>query len=300
MRIFLTGATGYVGRALLSAFRRGGHSVVALVRSPAKADAIANSDVTPVVGDLSRPDDYVTAAAECDAVVHAAFEYGPDGDESCAVDELAVEALLLSARSRGRPFVYTSNAYLLRTAGGDPVDETVDPRSVGAESGAWRFALERTILSTPTPAAVVRLGLVYGGVGGTVSELFAAAHRGRLGYVGNGQARASTIYHHDLAALYLLVLERRATGLFHATDGQPLPAVELVGAVNQAAGRGGEVTPLDPDRHALTPHTLDTLDRDVAVLPRRSFGLDWRPRFRNFRDGAATAFAEWRLSHATS
>jgi len=283
VRIFLTGATGHVGASVLSALRRAGHSVVALVRSPARAEAIATAGVTPIVGDLADPDVYAGAAGSCDAIVHTAFEYGPAGEEDRERDERAVVALLASASPH---LVYTSNAYLLDTTGREPVDETVDVATVGRPGGTWRFALERRVLEAPIPAAIVRPGMVYGGQRGTVADLFAA----RGSPIEAGPVRASVVYHHDLAELYRLVVERRATGIFHGVDGQPLPASELVRLVTEA-GAG------DPPGGRPAPHTLDVLHRDLAVTSPRSFHLGWRPRFPSFRDGAPTARAEWLHLH---
>ncbi|HET9623576.1 MAG TPA: NAD(P)H-binding protein [Kofleriaceae bacterium] len=273
MRIFLTGATGYVGAAILATLQRAGHVVVALVRSPAQAAALAARGVDAIVGDLAAPDGYLAAAAACDAVVHAAFQYTASGEEDRAREQQATRALAGAARH----FVYTANAYLLDTAGRAPVDEAVDPRLVSASHGAWRFDLEREVLAAP--AAVIRLGMVYGNDRGTVADLFAAGGR-----VDTGPGRASVVYLHDLADLYRVVIERRATGIFHAVDGEPLAARELVRIVAALVGDAGA---------AAHPHTLDVLHRDVAVRAPRAFALGWRPRFASFRDGAPTAFAEW-------
>src|SRR5690348_16175275 len=97
MRIFLTGATGYVGAGVVEALLRGGHEITALVRTPGKAEAIAHAAIRTIVGDLSRPERYAAAAAECDAIVHTAFEHSKGGQ---AIDRLAIETLLGAAQRR--------------------------------------------------------------------------------------------------------------------------------------------------------------------------------------------------------
>src|SRR5687767_9328616 len=79
MRIFLTGATGYIGSAVLDALLRGGHHVTALVRDPEKAERVSLRSVQPVIGDLSKPKTYAAAADACDGIVHTAFEYSKRG-----------------------------------------------------------------------------------------------------------------------------------------------------------------------------------------------------------------------------
>src|SRR5215510_3354245 len=110
MRIFLTGATGYVGAAVLDALLRGAHDVTALVRDPEKAERVARRGVQPIIGELSKAASYAAAAESADAVVHTAFEHSKHGP---AVDRQAIDTLLGAASRRaasGRPatMVYTS------------------------------------------------------------------------------------------------------------------------------------------------------------------------------------------------
>jgi nucleoside-diphosphate-sugar epimerase len=323
VRVFLTGATGHVGSAVAEAFRAAGHEVFALVRSEAAAARVRAAGLTPVPGALGAPDGYAAAAAASDVLVHAAFEYDDAGAERTDVDERATVGLLAAARAGGtrdgrpRHLLYTSNAYLLRTGGGAPVDEDVDVNGP-AIPPSWRFGVERRVLAADRDAAaasgggasggpprlrtaVVRLGLVYGGAGGSGPDLFAAALRRGAGvYAGDGRSRWSPVYRGDLAALYLRIAEAHAGGVFHAVDGNPVTVADAARAVSAAAGFGGHVLALPPEAAAaeLDAHTVDIMGRDVAVLPRRSLALGWRPRYASFREGAAAAFAEWRATAA--
>ena len=74
MRFFLTGATGYIGSAVLEAGLRAGHQVTALVRDPEKAEHVSARGGTAVIGELSKPASYAAAAEQCDALIHTAFE----------------------------------------------------------------------------------------------------------------------------------------------------------------------------------------------------------------------------------
>src|SRR5687767_151948 len=115
MRIFLTGATGYVGSAVMDALVRNSHEVTALVRDPEKRDRISRRSVKPLIGELSKPASYAAAAEAADSIVHAAFEYSTRGQQ---VDRLAIETLLAAAGRRaaaGLPaaLVYTSGISVL-------------------------------------------------------------------------------------------------------------------------------------------------------------------------------------------
>ena len=307
MRVFVTGATGHVGSAVASAFRDAGHDVAALARSDASAQRLAAAGLEPVPGTLGDPGTFASVAGASDVVVHAGFEYAASGEERGDVDEVATVAMLTAARegaADGRPrhLIYTSNAYLLRSPAA-AVDESVDTDGPTIPP-AWRFAVERRVLgaasaerSAPVRTAVVRLGLVYGGDGGSGPSLFAAALRHGAGvHASPATARMSLIYRRDLAELYVRIAAAAAPGVFHAVDGCPLTTAEVARAVSTAAGFGGRTEELADAAavHALGPHTVDIMRRDVAVLPTRSFALGWRPRFTSFREGAATALEEWR------
>src|SRR5678815_2242677 len=115
MRIFLTGASGYVGSAVLDALLRAGHEVDALVRTPGKVEEVSARAVRPLVGDLFKPATYAAAAEEADGIIHTAFDPSKSGPK---VDRIAIDALLAAAGRRAdagkpAPFIYTSGVWVL-------------------------------------------------------------------------------------------------------------------------------------------------------------------------------------------
>ena len=295
MQVFLTGATGHIGGAVAEELIRAGHTVTALVRNAGGAARVAALGASPLVADLREPPSYRAAAAAADVLVHTAFEYTRDGSEVHSTDRAAVAAMLQAARESGaeRQVIYTSSAYLLGGLPG-PVDEDVD--TAGAPAGSqWRLAVERDVLGSMR-GAVVRPGLVYGGRGGTMPYLFGpAVEHGAAEYQGDGRNRWTLVYRRDLAALYLQIVERGASGIFHGVDGAPLTVREVAEAASRAAGAGGRTRAIphaEGDEHAER-----ALSRDVAVVARRSLELGWKPTFPSFLEGADQAFAEWSASH---
>src|SRR5437868_2582187 len=105
MRIFLTGATGYIGAAVLDALVRAGHDVTALVRNKDKAKGVAKRGGHPVIGDLADPESFRTAADAQDGYVHTAFD--ARSGRGVAIDRLVVDTILEAAR---RPRTAGSNA----------------------------------------------------------------------------------------------------------------------------------------------------------------------------------------------
>src|SRR5512135_3513238 len=149
MRIFLTGATGYIGGAVLDALMRGGHDVTALVRTNEKAKRVAKRGAHPVIGTLADPDSFRGAAEAQDGYIHAAFDYSAGGGP--AVEQAALEVILAAAKrprtggaSAPKRFViYTSGVWILgRTLEPAAEDAPINPIAMAA----FRPAHERLVL----------------------------------------------------------------------------------------------------------------------------------------------------------
>jgi nucleoside-diphosphate-sugar epimerase len=302
MKVFMTGATGYVGAAIARELGNAGASVIALFRSEAKARSLAAFGVVPLRGDLDDLSAHAEGIAGADVIIHAAF----DESRGEASDIAATRALLAAARSRPavagapRAFIYTSSAYNLRTTrGAPPVDESVDAMSVAAPAGRWQIELEKEVLAAgqdDLATSVLRLGFVYGGLGGTMPDLFEAARaHGASFYVGSGDARASLIHRGDAARLYRAIAEQRGRGIFHGVDSAPITARDLAAAIAEALACPGGVRRVEPGEAPteLGEHTRAILERDVAVIGRRAQTLGWHPRFEQLERGARVAYEEW-------
>ncbi len=307
MRVFLTGATGYIGSAVVRALLRRGHEAVGLVRSEEKAGRLRGLGGHPVLGDLKDPRTFAEPAAACDAVVHAGLEYGPNVLEG---ERLAVGAILGAQRARKEPraFVYTSGVWVLGPTGEKPADET-SSTAKAASIVSWRPEMERTVVGASQGrlfAAVVRPGIVFGGRGGLIGGFFESANReGAAAVVGDGRNRWSPVHVDDLADLYVRIVELSATDrlrnlspaerLFHGTDGTAETTEEIAAAAARAAGRDGriQVQPLAEARQTMGS-LADALAMDQAVVsPRSEAVLGWRPRFSGFVRNAGEAHAEW-------
>jgi nucleoside-diphosphate-sugar epimerase len=290
MRVFVTGATGYIGSAIVAALVRAGHRVAGLSRSPEKDDLLRRLGAEPVRGALGEISALAPLLDAQDALVHAAIDYGlgPPADRE------AIDAFLDAARRGGpRAVVYTSGVWVLgATPPGARADEgtRIDHP---AEAVAWRPAHERLVFDADVQgvtAAVVRPGMVYGGKGGIVGP----ALFGDGGIVGDGENRWSFVHRDDLAELYRLVLEAGATGPFHGVDGAPTRLADAARAASAAAGRGGafRAIPLAEARRTMGP-MADALVMDQAVATTRGPEVGWRPARASFVERAAEACREW-------
>lgn len=295
MKVFITGATGYIGSGVAAELLRAGHEVTGLTSSDAKVRDLERAGVQPVVGDLGDPGAWRREVARSEGVVHAAFDYG--AEDPVELDGLAIDGLLSAATegSAHRVFVYTSGVWVLGNTGDDPVDETSEPAEP-FDLVAWRPEHEQVVLGAGrrvTPS-VVRPGVVYGERRGLMVRFFRSAEEGAATYIGDGRNRMALIHRDDAARLYREVLERAATGVFHAVDGTPVTMADAAVAAGRAAGATEEPrsVPLEEARKELGP-VADALCLDQVVAARRSAEvLGWAPRYGSFREGAEPAYRE--------
>jgi nucleoside-diphosphate-sugar epimerase len=300
MNIFVTGATGYIGQALVKELVALGHVVTGLVRSDAKAELVRRQGAQAVVGDIADPATYRDHAAEHEALVHAAFSAGPG---AVAADRTAVETLIAAARAgKARSLVYTSGIWVLGQTGDTPAYEATPTRHP-MPLVTWRPAHERLALESGIhhlASAVIRPGIVYGRSGGLTGSYFESAEKeGAAAFVGDGTNRLPMIHVDDLARFYRRVVEHHARGIFHAVDGHAVPLAEAARAASEAAGKGGAIRsiPLEEARKTLGPFA-DCLAADQVVESRRNADIGWHPEHPSFLGEAAKAYLDWKSAKA--
>ncbi len=307
MRIFLTGATGYIGAAVLDALVRGGHDVTALVRDNEKASRVAARGGHPVVGTLAAPESFRASADGQDGYIHAAFDHTPGrGPE---IERTALETLIASAkrpRTAGstapakRFVIYTSGTWVLGRQP-DPADEAASVNPI--RHVAWRPAHEALVLGAAGQAlrtVVVRPGMVYGGYQGRVGELFKSASNGLVRVVGDGNNHWPLVYERDLADLYVrLVAREDADGVYHANDEGDERVRDLVEAIRPHVTTQPDVRHVAVEEASRTLGTYaEALALDQVVRSPRARALGWTPSLRSVAGNAARLLGEWREASA--
>ncbi len=300
MRVFVTGATGYIGTAVVDALQRASHEVVALVRHQEKARRLAARGIDAAVGTLGNPNTWRQQASSCEGFVHAAFEPSAKGVE---IERIALDTLVDLARHAGErgpaSLIYTSGIWVLGSTP-EPVDESAAVAPI--ELVAWRPAHEQQVLDAGSPglrAAVIRPGIVYGGSRGIIADLLASAENGLMRIVGSGENHWPLVYDRDLADLYVRVLaSEHGRGVFHANDEADEQVRTIAAAI--AAHR-----PHPPDirfvplAEARTKSPLaDALALDQRVRSSRSRALGWAPSLRSVAGNIPRLFEELRRGRA--
>ena len=276
MRIFVAGATGYVGSAIVSELLQASHEVVGLARSDASAATLARAGIAVHRGDLGDLDSLRSGAAKADGVVFAANQHISETTDSAArarVELNAVEAIGSELEQTGKPFVVTSGV-IGRTPGQVLTEET--PAVPNAVTGL-RLPVETSVLALGgrgVRSSSVRLAPTVHGRGdarGFVSMLIGIARaKGVSAFVGEGANRWSSVHRRDAAVLFRLAVESAPPGTpVHAVAEEGvrfrdiaeaigrqlrLPAVSLT--AEEASGHFGLLAPLvsldNPTSSALT------------------------------------------------
>ncbi len=277
MRVFVTGATGFIGSALVPELINAGHQVLGLARSDAGANSLRGAGAQVHRGDLEDLESLRSAAAMSDGVIHLAFIHDFSKlAENCEIDRRAVGALGSALAGSKRPLIVTSGTAL--AAPGRSASEQDRP-----SSKVPRVASEEAtdaLGSQGVRASVVRLPQVHDRVKqGLVSYLIAIAReKGVSAYVGEGLNRWPAVHVLDAAPVYRLALEKGTAGArYHAVAEEGVQLRDIANAIGR--GLNIPVVSLSPEQAAAHFGWLGLfVGGDIpASSAQTQMQLGWRP-----------------------
>lgn len=234
MRIFVTGATGYIGSAIVEELHKAGHQVVGLARSNESARKLAAAGIEAHIGAIDDFDSLRRGAAASDGVIHTAYNHDFSAYATAGeTDRRAVQALGDALIGSDRPFVITSGIALLRPGRIGTETDTPDPDSVGAPRIPSEEVMQ-ALASQGVRTSVVRLPPSVHGTGdyAFVPTLIGIAReKGVSAYVGDGSNRWSAVHRLDAAHLFRLALKKGVAGARYHGVGDEGVSVRDIAAV---------------------------------------------------------------------
>lgn len=284
MKVFLTGASGYIGGSVAAALLSAGHDVAGLVRSRQRADQVRALGIEPVLGTLGDSDLLARMAREADAVINTADSDNRD----------VVEAVMPALMGSGKLFLHTSGSSIVGDlAAGEPTDKVYeDDTPVRPLPGkAARVAVNESVLATAKDgvrAVVICPTMIYGQGHGVHREsvqvpwfIQLAKKHGIPRHIGRGENIWSNVHIDDLTDLYLLILDRAPAGAFFYAENGENSMRRICEAISRMLGFGGRTAPMSVDEAAeessqvAANYSYGSNSRVRATRARRELG--WSP-----------------------
>jgi nucleoside-diphosphate-sugar epimerase len=283
MKIFITGASGYIGGSVADALMKQGHAVSGLARSDATAAALARLGIAPVAGTLDDAAALARAAGDADVTVNAAN----------ADHRGAAEALVKALAGTGKTLVHTSGSSIVGTpARGELVEAVFDEDTpfTPSPARAARVATDAMIRAAKGMRPVVIAPTLIYGLGHGLNPnsiqvpwlIKLAKKTGTPKHIGSGENRWANVHIDDLVPLYLLAIEKAPAGAFYFAENGENSMKEMCEAIGRMLGQGGKTQAMSIEEAAAewgagaADNTMGSNSRVRAKRARAELG--WKPK----------------------
>ena len=237
MKVFVTGATGFIGTAIVQELVKAGHQVTGLARSDASSEKLKAAGAAAQYGDLEDLDSLRRGAAASDGVIHAGFIHDFSRfAEVCEVDRVAIETIGSTLAGSGRPFIVTSGTAMVKP-GALATEDMASQHDVAKYPRVSESAMDAFTLQGVRTAAI-RLSPSVHGEGdrhGFVPMLVnIARQKGVVAYIGDGQNCWNAVHRLDAAHLFRLALENGKAGMkYHAVGDESITVKSISEVIAQ-------------------------------------------------------------------
>ena len=237
MRVFVTGATGFIGSRVVKELIGAGHQVIGVYRSDEKAPALAAAGAEVYRGSIDDPESLKDGAARSDGVIHLAFNHDfSKFAANCETDRRVIEALGSALAGSGRPLIVTSGTAIAKVAPGEPATEDAPTMTSNDVPLAASEEATADLAANGVKTSVVRLPQVHDPERqGLITPWIAVAReKGVFAYIGEGRNRWPAAHVSDVARLYRLALERAETGaVYNAVAEEGVPARDIAETIGR-------------------------------------------------------------------
>ena len=248
MRIFITGASGWIGSAVIPELISAGHQVLGLARSDTSAKAVADLGAEVLRGDLADTDVLRAGALDSDGVIHLAFVVPSVSEAATRIDAAAIETFADALDGSGKPLLISGATLVTPGRPSTERDEIIAAGPIAARLTNMRAALAAA--DRGVRSCLVMLPRSVHGQGerhGFIPQLIAAARaRGVVGYVGDGSTRWPAVHVKDAARVYRLALEQAPAGsVLNAVGDEGVPTREIAEALGRHLNLPAESLPAE-------------------------------------------------------
>jgi nucleoside-diphosphate-sugar epimerase len=290
MRVFVTGASGFIGKAVVKELLRSGHSVVGLARSDEAAQEVAALGAVVQRGSLQDLHVLKTGASTSDGVIHLAFNHDfTRYAQSCQEDQAAIQAMADALAGTDRPLIITSGTMLLPHGIKGHEDDAYDASSPMFAARGASEALALSLVSKGSRTAIMRLAPVVHGDGDRhmfMSNLISIARERQVSaYIGDGLNRWPAVHCLDAAVAYRLALEKTSAGAtYHVVAEEAVRFRDIAEAIGRKLGLPVESKAVDEaEAHFGWFASLAGTDNPVSNEKTRGM-LQWSPQQRTLID----------------
>jgi nucleoside-diphosphate-sugar epimerase len=288
MRIFITGASGYVGSVVTEKAVKAGHEVIGLARSQSSADKVRKLGGTPLLATLEDTTLLADAASKADAVLHLGFvhEFDRPYEELIAIDSKAISAMGRAMAGSNKPLITTSGTGAAAPDNGKETTEEAPFREGPLSVRGKAESVTTGLADSGVRGMVIRLApFVYGRCGSHVPvQLQVAAKYGFAPYVGDGTTMTSTTDVDAAADLYLRAMEKGKGGsVFNCTTETDMPFKKLAEAVATALGVPAKSVTPDQAAEMCSPFIamlMQIESRAISAKARKELGWNPQPKYK--------------------